>query len=208
MNNNIYLIGENKLTIELLENELTKKGYRVSCGNFSDVIQGGKTKKRPPDIIFWDNDLIKFRHDEIFNFLHHSKQVFRSIFVISSHSLAILGLGLIKGIEGFVHKSGGIRDLEKCIAVLLRGEKYISPILAGTFNTEGTESNKLGVLKASLTKQERKVLELVKARNTSKEIAEILNISCKTVENHRHNMCRKLGLRGRNRLFEFANLYL
>jgi DNA-binding NarL/FixJ family response regulator len=45
--------------------------------------------------------------------------------------LPVLGIGLVRGIQGFVHKSGGVRDLEDCIDALINDDKYISPFLSG-----------------------------------------------------------------------------
>lgn len=61
---------------------------------------------------------------------------------------------------------------------------------------------KCGVLKSeefsSLTESEKRILQLVSEHQTTKEIAKRLFISPKTVENHRSNITRKLGLQPRN----------
>jgi TolB-like protein/DNA-binding CsgD family transcriptional regulator/Tfp pilus assembly protein PilF len=56
----------------------------------------------------------------------------------------------------------------------------------------------------SLTDMERKILALIAENKTSKEIAEILFISYRTVQNHRYNIGQKLDLKGSNKLLEFA----
>lgn len=55
-----------------------------------------------------------------------------------------------------------------------------------------------------LTDMERKVLSLIAENKTSKEIAQILFISYRTVQNHRYNISQKLNLKGSNKLLEFA----
>jgi DNA-binding CsgD family transcriptional regulator len=55
-----------------------------------------------------------------------------------------------------------------------------------------------------LTKAERKILQLVAAKKTSKEIAAELFISPRTVEAHRANICQKLELTGSHSLLQFA----
>lgn len=56
-----------------------------------------------------------------------------------------------------------------------------------------------------LTSAEYRIVEMIANQKSSKEIAEELNISEKTVRNHRHNMARKLGLDGqKNSLMKWA----
>ena len=55
-----------------------------------------------------------------------------------------------------------------------------------------------------LTPSERRVLRKLADNQTSREIAGDLHVSVRTVQNHRHNICQKLGLRGSNRLLEVA----
>ena len=55
-----------------------------------------------------------------------------------------------------------------------------------------------------LTQAERRILRLVAEDRTSVEIAGLLGVSPRTVENHRTNICRKIGLRGNNALLRYA----
>lgn len=56
----------------------------------------------------------------------------------------------------------------------------------------------------SLTRREREVLELVGHGKTSKQIAENLNLSVYTVNNHRKHICKKVGLHSTAQLVAFA----
>lgn len=55
-----------------------------------------------------------------------------------------------------------------------------------------------------LTPTEKRVLELVGRRLTSRAVAERLSVSVRTVQNHRANICSKLELSGPHRLLELA----
>jgi DNA-binding CsgD family transcriptional regulator len=55
-----------------------------------------------------------------------------------------------------------------------------------------------------LTASERRILKLIASDRTSKEIAEDLGLSVRTVENHRANICNKLDVRGSHALLKFA----
>jgi DNA-binding CsgD family transcriptional regulator len=65
-------------------------------------------------------------------------------------------------------------------------------------------TSKEDVALAQLTPSERRIMELIGEGQSSKEIGEVLGIHYRTVENHRTNMCRKLGLEGANALLRFA----
>ncbi len=52
-------------------------------------------------------------------------------------------------------------------------------------------------MKSILTKREKEVFELLVSNNTTKDIADTLNISEKTVRNHISNVMQKLGVKGR-----------
>lgn len=59
----------------------------------------------------------------------------------------------------------------------------------------------------SLTKREREIFMLIGNRQTTIEIASQLTLSTSTVETHRKNIRRKLKLKGKGKLFEYAFLY-
>ncbi|CAM2007685.1 response regulator [Acanthopleuribacter pedis] len=104
------------------------------------------------------------------------------------------------GIKGYLLKDSAVADLPACLHAVVRGECYISPALSG-YLIQGTAGPKP---LAQLTPSETAVLKLIAQKKTSKEIADALCISYRTVQNHRTNMCRKLELTGHNSLLHFA----
>ena len=89
---------------------------------------------------------------------------------------------LLKNIEGI--------ELERAIITVFEGGKYFSPIitniLAESFSKP--EPSDLG----EITPREKEVLELVAKGNSTKQVADILGISIRTVESHRINMLKKM----------------
>ncbi|MCZ7686718.1 MAG: LuxR C-terminal-related transcriptional regulator [Sandaracinaceae bacterium] len=81
------------------------------------------------------------------------------------------------------------------------GRRYISRRLpAGVLEADSPSSAALAVL----TEGERRVLRLVARHMTSREIADLMKLSHRTVQNHRASMVRKLELRGSSALLRFA----
>ncbi|MFE5326025.1 response regulator [Embleya sp. NPDC056575] len=110
------------------------------------------------------------------------------------------------GASGYVLKSVADRDLVEACHAAMRGESFIYPGAVTALVRDYLErARQGGRLPARLiTNREEEVLKLVAEGHTSKEIADLLVISAKTVERHRANMLQKLGLRDRLELTRYA----
>ncbi len=111
------------------------------------------------------------------------------------------------GILGYVLKENAAVDLLNCIHAVVAGQPYISPSLSSLLLNRGAQRQSFleeqpGL--QSLTPAEARILKLVAEDLTSKEIAEQLNISFHTVENHRAKISEKLHLHGSHSLLKFA----
>lgn len=111
------------------------------------------------------------------------------------------------GVRGYVLKENTISEVLQCIRTVAEGRYYLSPSISdflvrrnSKMSSPVSETKGLG----QLTPAERNVLKLVGAMKSSQQIADALGISVKTVQNHRNNICDKLGLQGHNALLKFA----
>ncbi len=105
------------------------------------------------------------------------------------------------GVMGYVLKENAVVDIIHAIQSVSAGNAYISPEMS-TFLLRQKHKAPTGAeeMLATLTPSEFRIIHLVAAYKTSKEIAEELSISEKTVSNHRMNITRKLSLSGKNSL--------
>lgn len=111
------------------------------------------------------------------------------------------------GARGYVLKDSAVNDILNAIRTVMDGKYYISPALSDHLMKRSTRAEKLLRHTPSLedlTPAELRILKLIAENKTSKEIADILSISYKTVENHRTNVASKLHLRGSHSLLKFA----
>ena len=94
--------------------------------------------------------------------------------------------------KGYVLKEFSTDVLGDCIKAVLNNETWFSPQLTSKLdhNSEDTK----GSLLTRLTFAEKKIVELIGNQHTSREIAQMLFITEKTVENHRSNIMKKLDL--------------
>lgn len=111
------------------------------------------------------------------------------------------------GVKGYVLKDSALTDIVSCIKSVAKGQHYASSALTSYLIKRSSRAAALTEEKTGikdLTPTERRVLKLIAEYKTSKEIAEELFISYRTVETHRANICQKLDLRGSHVLIKFA----
>src|SRR5690606_35776260 len=91
------------------------------------------------------------------------------------------------GFDGYLLKIDGREDIEKALKAVTNNEKYFSPKTQQVFFETQTSKSK-----AELTEREKEILQLIVQEKTTKEIAEHLCLSDKTIETHRGNIMLKL----------------
>jgi DNA-binding NarL/FixJ family response regulator len=113
---------------------------------------------------------------------------------------------IANGAWGYVVKNSTASDLVQAIFAVLRGEHYLSPILAQRAVEIYFQQAIQGVNNAylGLTTREREVLQLTAEGHSNTQIAERLSISRRTVEGHRANILRKLNLSSKLELIRYA----
>ena len=110
-------------------------------------------------------------------------------------------------VKGYVLKESAVSDILEAVRTVVAGHRYISPTLADFLFTRRAGAAALRVEKTGLdrlTPAERRILRLIADDKTSKEIADELGLSPRTVENHRTNICAKLDVHGVHGLVKFA----
>jgi len=110
------------------------------------------------------------------------------------------------GASGYVLKSVADRDLVQACRAAMRGEPFLysgaETTLIRRYLQRGDSPERLP--EAILTPREEEIVKLIAEANSSKEIAETLMISVKTVEGHRANILAKLGMSDRVELARYA----
>jgi DNA-binding NarL/FixJ family response regulator len=107
------------------------------------------------------------------------------------------------GAAGYVLKRAADTDLVEAIRAVARGEPFLSPATQRTLVKDWLERGDGGPTD-QLTPRELEVVKLIAEAHTNRQIAELLNLSEKTVESHRANVLGKLGMRDRVELVRYA----
>ena len=115
---------------------------------------------------------------------------------------------LAAGADGYLLKEDAARELVKALDAVRQGRLYVSPLLAGELAQLYVQSRRepTGPAIPSLTPREIQVIKLIAAGKSSREIAALLFLSFRTVQNHRAKIMRKLNLRKSTDLVKYAIL--
>ena len=137
--------------------------------------------------------------------LHKRKPELKTLMLSMHDSEQFLFEALKAGASGYVLKSGADTDIVDAVRAAMRGDSYLYPSAVTTLVRDYVERGGRGDEPFDvLTPRELEVLKLIAEAHTSKEIAEALFISIKTVDRHRQNILDKLGMRDRVELTRYA----
>ncbi|MDF7821711.1 response regulator transcription factor [Runella sp. MFBS21] len=112
------------------------------------------------------------------------------------------------GISGYVMKKANRAELERALTTVARGEKYFSEAvmkeLLSPASLAATSNEEIPSEPIAVTARELEIIRLIAQELSTSEIAERLFISVGTVETHRHNILRKLGVKNAIGIIKYA----
>jgi DNA-binding NarL/FixJ family response regulator len=129
------------------------------------------------------------------------------VFLTIHEEEAIFHAAMDLGIRGYILKDSALVEIVEAIRTIAAGQFYVSPPLLAYLIHRRDRSQALLETEPGLkglTASERRILHMIAENKSSKEIGAELFIHYRTVENHRVNICQKLGLHGTNSLLRFA----
>lgn len=156
-----------------------------------------------PDIALLDIEMPHASGIEIARQLKYEGLPTRIILLTLFKDPVMVKTALQEGVMGYLLKESPETEIIQCIHAVHTGSKYISPVLTDLMisMTTGDDNDPVAVL----SDREKNILRLIARNKTSREIAELLFLSPKTVANHRSNIAKKLSLDGeQNSLLKWA----
>ena len=181
------------------DHTIVRQGLRMLLGAFPEFEIVGeadtgtaalsKVGELAPDLVLLDLSLPDVGGVEVLHQLRDSGSAARVV-VLSMHTEAeYVRPAMQAGAVGYLVKGADVADLVRALRSALRGEPWLSPSVTRVL-LEDSDAAGAG----PLSDRETVVLRLVARGKTSREIAAILGISAKTVENHRQNLKDKLDI--------------
>lgn len=159
-------------------------------------------KNHPIDILILDINMPVMDGFQVMQKLAESLNPPITIFLTMYRDEQVFHRAMDLGVKGYLLKEDAVTDIIRCIETVKTGRYYISSSLSDLLIRRNSNSEKNAL--EDLTHTESVVLKLLSEMKTSKQIADELNISSKTVTNHRANICTKLNLQGSHALLKFA----
>src|SRR6185436_5567610 len=211
---------EDKITIVLADDHpMIRQGLRQSIEGVPEWTVVGEAgdgdhaleliREQRPGIAILDISMPGRNGFEVVRALRQEKLEVAIIFLTMYREEDFFQRALDLDVRGYVLKDSAVIDVVSAIKAVSRGEHYTSPALTSYLirkrsGGSSAASSEQGLGLHSLSPTERRVLELIAEYKTSRDIAEELNTSPRTVETHRTNISQKLGLHGRHALMKFA----
>lgn len=160
-----------------------------------------------PDVALLDVDMPKLHGFDVARAIGEEGLPVEVVFLTVHAEPEFFKKALELDAKGYVLKDCAVTDIVACIRAVAAGQHYTSPSLTSHLvglSRHGLERGAGGSGLGSLTPTERRVLRLIADYMTSRQIADELFISTKTVQAHRANICLKLDIHGSHALMRFA----
>ena len=167
-------------------------------------------EKFAPDVAVLDVNMPRLDGFAVARAIRDKQLPVEIIFLTAYRERSFFNQALDLGARGYILKDSAVTDIVSGIRAVTAGEHFTSPAMTSYLinrsgrGRHGTPQDNLPAGVKDLTPTERQILKLIAAYKTSKEIADELCISFRTVNTHRANICQKLGIHGNHALMKFA----
>jgi len=182
-------------------------GLKVVAEAEDGTIAVERVLEHQPDVVVLDVDMPGMDGFEVVRALRQQKVPVGVVFLTMHKDEDMFNAAMNIEVRGYVVKDSAVTDIVASIRAVFAGKPFISPALSFYLLNRTKRSVKLTQEQPAiqqLTPTERRILKLLAENMTSKQIAGELYVSPRTIENHRANICQKLGLHGNHALLTFA----
>ena len=173
-------------------------------GNTTDVANLLELKK--PDLVLLDINMVPLDGFEVLKIIRKLSQDIKVIIVSMHSQTAYVKSMLRNGANGYVTKNSQQQELLEAVAAVMNGDIFICNEVKNIMAKEAMGDNQAPGLE-DLTARELEIIRWLREGLASREIAEKLGITTKTVEVHRHNILKKLNVKNSSELIEFVNVH-
>jgi DNA-binding NarL/FixJ family response regulator len=199
----ILVADDHPLTLMGTKGFVESLGYTVEDVCSNGIIAYNLIVSNHPSIAILDINMPGMDGLEVLEKLYDQKTKTKVILLTMHKEMSVFNKANQYNLSGYILKEYAQEELKACLESVKNGNQYVSKNLTKELTQHHKEGNsEIG----KLTFAEKKIVELIAQQKTSKQIAELLFISEKTVEGHRSNIIQKLGLpKEKNTLLVWAN---
>jgi DNA-binding NarL/FixJ family response regulator len=198
------------------DHEIVREGLKLILEAQDDIIVVGEAKNGReavtlahtllPDVLLMDISMSELNGIEATNLLHTSLPSVRVIILSMHNTIEFIVRAKHAGAKSYLIKDSDGNEIRTAIRAVMKGRQFVGkkveplPVSSSLAREKAEQKSPLN----SLSKRERETLQLVVEGNTNATIAELLNISHKSVETYRSRLMLKLGINNVPDLVKFA----
>lgn len=191
----IVIIDDHKMIREGLQQLLELDGEISVIGQAGDGYDGlSLIESTNPDVILLDINMPNMNGLEMLTELKKFKPDSRVLILTIHNEIDYLVKAIELGVNGYILKDSECSTLKKAIFTVYEGSIYIQPSLTPLIREKAEEQKNIF---NTLTARELDVLRLLSSGMLNRDIANVLDISEKTVKNHVSNILKKLDVNDR-----------
>jgi DNA-binding NarL/FixJ family response regulator len=155
-----------------------------------------------PDLLLLDIEMPRLNGIEAARVLQKEGPCARILMMSMYSDISTVEEAFRAGASGYMLKTGDLDELVRAIRCIANGGRYVTPFLGDLISTmlAGNPTHS----QSGITPRQREVLQLLAQGKTMKEIGHVLNISPKTIESHKYELMRSLGLKTTAELVRYA----
>lgn len=175
----------------------------AEAGSGEDAVE--QAKQLRPNIVIMDINLPGMNGIEATSLIRKYSPASK-ILGVSLHTQPTYARKMIqKGAMGYVTKNSSREEMFKAITEIQEGRRYICEEIKNILSEQVISGQDQQAGLNSLSSREIEIISFIKKGHSSKEIADTLQISVKTVEVHRYNILKKLNLKNSAALVNYIN---
>ena len=208
----IVLVEDHRILREGLRAIFASERDLKLVGEATDGLEGiQQAKELQPDLLILDLSMPRMDGLAALTEIKRVAPKTRVLIMTAHRNEEYIFRAIDNGADGYLLKDASAAEMLLAVRSVLAGERYLSAavatqVVAAFLNRKGGTDGSAGPRSAldTVSEREREVLKLVAEGYRSREIGELLCISEKTVEKHRANLMRKLGVKSASALTAIA----
>lgn len=188
MRQKVVIADDHALILLGLKQILKQSGYEVVADFTNGLSCLNYIRTHPVDVVILDLDMPGRTGIEIMQEMHGASMKF--IIITLHKEERFYSQAMQAGASGYLLKDHAMEELLTCLQQVKKGETFVSQsVIQGLVHVPKPGN---AVLELNFSPSERRILRLIAANKSTKEIAEILFLSTRTISNQRYSMGIKL----------------
>ncbi len=199
----VLLADDHGMLLEAFE-QLLQPDFEVvgTVGNGHALLTAAEELK--PDVIVLDIAMPQMNGMVAARRLKQTMPEVKLIFLTVNEDADFASEAMRIGASGYLLKSSAASELFQAIEVALKGKSYVTPLIMQEMVASFANDRQAGEASDKLTMRQREVLQLLAEGHSMKKIANILDVSPRTVAFHKYRIMDELNLKNSTDLVRFA----